>query len=393
MGFNYQVERRLFEAAQREARRTGRNQYLADFREGLRSGGIDAKRLSIRHLFESFVPDGRELVDSWNPRSAADQAGVRLHEAAVETSAFSNITGQIFYNQVLEYFENPQLIGNRLVETVPTNLDGEKIAGVSLLSDDIETVGENKDYPTAGVSEDWVETPRTTKRGVIVPVTREAIFFDRTGQLLRHCSQVAEVMALNKEKRILDAVLGEVSSYNRKDRGVVATYGNNAGDHDFDNLQASNALADYTDIENARLLFDGMTDPNTGEPIIVGPSMQIIVPTALQVTAARIIAATEYRAVNSSNTTLSGNPLQYMPLNFSVESSAYVKDRTSSTTTWFIGDFPRGFKYMENWGPTVIEAPPNSHEEFRRDVVAQYKITERGVAAVVEPRVAVKCTA
>lgn len=390
MGFNYQQGRRLLEAAKRD-KTPGR--FFDEVGDALRKKELRGGDFSIRKLFETFVPDGREIVDSWSANEGKG-TGVQLRESGVSTSDFSNITGQIFYNQLMESFENPALIGTQLVETVPTNLSGEKIAGISALSDDIETIGEGKPYPRAGVAEDFVETPETTKRGVIVPVTKEAIYFDRTGQLLEQCRKVTETMALNKEKRILDSVLGITSSYNRKNRGVVATYGDNAGNHDFDNLAASNALQDYTDIEAAMLLFDALTDPNTGEPILIGPEMMIVVPKALEVTAARILAAVEYRTVtNTNNTTIGGNPLQYLTANFRLMTSPYVKARTSSETTWFIGNFPRGFKYMENWGPTSVEAPTNSYEEFNYDIVSQFKISERGVPAVIEPRYAVKCTA
>lgn len=387
MGFNYIAGRRLLEAAKRDKTP---DRFFDELFESLRKKEIRSEDFSIKDLFETFVKDGRELVLEFNPNRVSKFS---LKEAAVSTSDFSNITGQIFYNELLTAFDNPALIGTSLVETVPTSLSGEKIAGVSNLSDDIETVGEGKEYPRAGVSEDWVETPETTKRGLIVPVTKEAIFFDRTGQVLTNCRKVSEVMAINKEKRILDAVLGITSLYNRKGRGVVATYGDNSGNHDFDNLQASNALQDYSDIENALALFEDMTDPNTGEPIVLSQNLQIIVPWALNVTLGTILSTIEFRRVtNTNNTSISGNPLQYLGATFTPRSNAYVKARSSSTTSWWIGDFPRGFKYMENWGPTVIEAPTNSYEEFNRDIVAQFKITERGTPAVVEPRVAVKCT-
>ena len=389
MGFDYQQGRRLLEAAKRD--KTPRR-FFDEIGDALQKRELRGHDFSIKKLFESFVPDGREIVDSWSANEGKG-TGVQLKESGVSTSDFSNITGQIFYNQMMEEFENPDYIGTRLVETVPTNLSGEKIAGISNLSDDIETVGEGKPYPRAGVSEDFVETPETTKRGMIVPITKEAIYFDRTGQLLERCRKVTETMAINKEKRILDAVLGITSSYNRKNRGVVATYGDNSGNHDWDNLAASNALQDYTDIEAAMLLFDALTDPNTGEPIMIGSQVTIVVPKALEVTAARILAAIEYRQVsNTNNTTIGGNPLQYLRRNFSLESSPYVKQRTSSDSSWFVGNFPKGFKYMENWGPTSVEAPTNSYEEFHNDIVAQYKISERGVPAVIEPRYAVKCT-
>lgn len=389
---NYTTEKRLFEAAERDRKRNRlqENAHVEALGEQIREGEVDIKKLSVKRLFETFVEDATHVLDAWRDQRAGSS---RMMEAAVETSQFSNITGQIFYNRTMQAFDNPELIGNRLVETIDTDLEYEKIAGVSLLSDDIETVGESDPYPTAGVSEDWVETPITQKRGFIVPVTKEAILFDKTRQLLDRCGAVSQTLAVNKEKRILDCVLGVTSSYNRKSRGVVATYGDNSGDHDFDNLQASNALQDWTDVEAAWLLFDGMTDPNTGEPIMIGGELQLIVPSALKATAMRILAATEYRHVANSNTTIGGNPLQYIRESLTLESNAYVKARTSSASTWFVGNFPMGFKYMQNWGPTVIEAPVNSEDDFKRDIVSQYKVTERGVAAAVEPRYAVKCTA
>ena len=57
-------------------------------------------------------------------------------------------------------------------------------------------------YPNVGLGEDYIETPSTTKRGFIVPVTREAIFFDRTHLILQRAAEVGEVLGLNKEKRL-----------------------------------------------------------------------------------------------------------------------------------------------------------------------------------------------
>ena len=68
-------------------------------------------------------------------------------------------------------------------------------------------------YPSVGLSEDYIETPSTTKHGFIVPVTREAIFFDRTHLILQRAAEVGEVLGLNKEKRLLDLVIGAANNY------------------------------------------------------------------------------------------------------------------------------------------------------------------------------------
>jgi hypothetical protein len=47
---------------------------------------------------------------------------------------------------------------------------------------------------------------------------------------------------------------------------------------------------------------------------------------------------------------------------------------------------------MENWPITVQKAPANSEAEFTQDIVARWKVSERGAAAVWDPRYAVKNT-
>ena len=171
---------------------------------------------------------------------------------------------------------------------------------------------------------------------------------------------------------------------------AIATYGDNSGSHNFDNFAATNALVDWTDIENALLLFDGMTDPETGEPIAVMPR-QLVVPSALLMTARRVVNATEIRfgdGASATTQTIAANPIGSME----ILSNPWVRARTSSTSTWFIGDFPRAFAYMENWPITSVQAPVNSEMEFTRDIVARFKVSERGAAAVIEPRYVVRCT-
>jgi hypothetical protein len=116
------------------------------------------------------------------------------------------------------------------------------------------------------------------------------------------------------------------------------------------------------------------------------------VPTALLFTARRIINAVEIRfgdGASSTTQTVAANPAT----GFSILSSPYVKARTGSASTWFIGDPLRAFRYMENWPITAVEAPANSEVEFTHDIVQRFKVSERGAAAVIEPRYMVKCTA
>ena len=59
---------------------------------------------------------------------------------------------------------------------------------------------------------------------------------------------------------------------------------------------------------------------------------------------------------------------------------------------WFYGDFRRAFAYMENWPITVTQSPAGSEADFNSDVVVRFKASERGAAAVLNPRYVVKNT-
>lgn len=380
--------RRRLDAAKKDRKV---HRFYEDFEEGLTSGHIKPEEYTLHELFDNLVDDGRELRETYNPKYR-DSYGIYESGDAVTTTDFANITGQIVYSRFLQDYNKPSLLWPQLFETIPTEFSGEKIPGIGEMGDNAESVGEGKPYPFVGLSEQWVETPETIKRGLIVPVTKEAVFFDRTGQVLRKAAQVGDYMGINKEKRCLDVALGITTVYRRNGGTAQATYGNTHTNGDGDNLAASNALADWTDVETAELLFDALTDPETGEFITIMPNA-IIVPTALKHTAKRILNATEVQhgapgATADTVLTRSGSPIG----NYMLLTSPYVKGRTSSDSTWFIGEPKRAFAYMENWPATITQAPPNSHDEFHRDIVSQYKISERGAPTCLDWRYMVKAT-
>ena len=68
------------------------------------------------------------------------------------------------------------------------------------------------------------------------------------------------------------------------------------------------------------------------------------------------------------------------------------QDPAAAKRWWFLGDFAKAFAYMENWPITVTQAPTNSEAEFNQDIVLRFKASERGAAAVINPRYVVKST-
>jgi hypothetical protein len=386
----HQQLRRLYEAAERDR---NPRRFFEDLRIGFETKEIKPHEFRLRPLFEQFVENGRELVDSWNPQHGG---GVNLLEAgsAVDTSAFSNITGQIVYSEILAKMEMEDMVFSKLIPTVPTQFNGEKIAGIGRMGDEAEIIGEGQIYPTVGVNEDWIETPATTKRGLIVPVTKEAIFFDRTGVLLDRCREVGEWLTVNKEKRAIDCFIDENSTAHRyKWKGVAyATY---QATSPWDNVTASNALVDWTDIDNAEQTLNNIIDPHTGEPVVIGAT-DLVVTKQLEATAFRIINATEIEVTTPGYAT-SGNPTGTLVANpyrgrYTLRTSRLLAARLATDTHWFLGNIAKQCRYMENWPITVVQAPNNSEAEFQQDVVQRFKASERGAYVTVEPRVTTQCT-
>ncbi len=359
--------------------------------EALDERHLRPEDFSIRDLAEALVPDGGEWVRLLDPRSG----GASIVEAAegVDISAFQNIAGQVIYAKILDTYTQEAFVASKLVDTVPTRLDGEKIPGVGPLEDVDAEVDPGMPFPHIGFGEDYIETPATTKRGFIVPVTKEAIFFDRTNLILRRASEVGELLGLNKEKRLLDLVIGATNNY--KWRGT--SYDTYQTTSPWVNELASNELVDWTNVDAAEGLLAEILDPNTGEPVLLRGTTALVMP-AYRHAAHRVFNAAEinYAASGSTTSTIAANPLG----NYSVAESRLAYRRiiasgeaaAAAKKWWFLGDFRKAFAYMENWPITVTQAPRGSEAEFSQDIVLRFKASERGAAAVIDPRYVVKCT-
>lgn len=377
---------------QRRYELDGAERTVEHLSEALRGGELAAADFSLRELAEALVPDGREWVRMLDPRSAG---GVALLESfdGVDTTAFSNITSQLIYSKIMEAYTQEAFVMSKLVDTVPTRLDGEKIPGIHRVADAALDVAPGMPYPNLGFGEDYIETPATTKRGFIVPVTREAIFFDRTHLVLTRAAEVGEILGLNKEKRLLDLALGIANNY--KWRGTA--FNTYQASTPWINVKTSNELIDWTDVDAAEQLLAEILDPNTGEPVLVKATTVLVMP-AYRHAAHRVFNAPEirYTGTSAATTTLAANPLG----NYQVHESrlAYRRVVASGVAAdtakkwWFLGDFKKAFAYMENWPITVTQAPQNSEADFSNDIVIRFKASERGAAAVLNPRYVVKST-
>ncbi|MEA1950729.1 MAG: hypothetical protein U9N87_05060 [Planctomycetota bacterium] len=372
----------------------GPDKTVGHLSEALAQGHLRAEDFSIRDLAEGLVPDGQEWVRMMDPRNTG---GVQLSEAeGVDVTAFMNVTGQVIYSKILDGYRNESFVVSKLVDTIPTRLDGEVIPGIGRVEDSVTEIHPGMPYPNVGFGEDYIETPSTTKRGLIVPVTREAIFFDRTNLVLSRAGEVGEILGLNKEKRLIDLVIGQTNNYKWNGTGYN-TYYDAADAQAWVNEIAGNELVDWTDVDAAEQLFADILDPNTGEPVLAKATTVLVMP-AYRHAAYRVFNAAEiaYSATGSATSTVAANPLG----NYTVVESRLAYRRivaagqaaADAKKWWFMGDFRKAFGYMENWPITVTQSPLGSEADFNQDIVVRFKASERGAAAVLNPRFAVKST-
>jgi hypothetical protein len=384
----------------------------AGLKNALREKAIRTDEFSIRECFGEC--HGYEaLHGTLRDFQRTEMRQVREAAGAVSSDAFLNITQQFAFQAVLDAYDLPELVVKKLIPSRTSNLKFERVPGVSHIGDELGgAVAEGKDFPEFGVSEDWIDTPETVKRGGIIPVTKETIFFDQTGIVMQRLSMAGEWLGVNDEKRAIDCVIdaGETSSNQYRYRwrnNTIATYGDNSGNHTWDNLQASNALATYANIETAWKLLVAITDPFTGEPqnvtlkhIVVPPDLAFTVPFALKGMVKKV--APGYATSGNPVSTEIDNPTGDIIGNIQTVTSQLIKARMTAagsgvysapSTSWFVGDISAAFEEIVNWPLQVLQLGAGSQDEFKRDIVMQFRADKRSTYSTKQPRKMVRCDA
>lgn len=325
---------------------------------------------------------------------------------ATSYSQFSNITGQIIFSVIQPAYESEDFSITKLIPTITTKFDGEKVPGITTFGDELEIIGEGKPYPLAGVSETYINTPPLKKRGFRTALTKEAVFFDRTGLLMERDSEVGYSYGLNKEIRAIDALIdqgtGAVSAFDGGHRytwrgTAYATYQTGSPSNLWNNTATSNALVDWNQVQTAWLLLRRMLNPDTGFPINIkgkhlcgGPAITVIAERIK-----RLVTATTHAGGYSQTSTVqefdTDNPVPtFFP--FDAYTSELFELRLIKwglpVTNWYYGDVSKQLSNMQNWPMQIIQAPANNPAEFHEDIIAQWRIDAREGFTTREPRAA-----
>lgn len=380
----------LTEGLCREVRscRTREDRYRlgANLQHGFREGHIRLKDLDLALLFEGAVPNGREILNSWRGGGMVQESIFGVQESdAVMNSDFHKILLLALSSEVMMQHKTADLLQDVITTTVPTNLERERVPGISGIGDQAEVIREGDPYPLAGVSPEWIDTPTTEKRGFIVNVTKEAIFFNRNGLLVDRCSRVAKWMRLNKEKRCISTFVGVTNNFRYNDKN----YNTYTASGLYENLIASNPYVNWKSLDQVRIVRSRQTDPMTGE--FLGPVTGGMIFCAPDIagTVALKVGAKETRTTDGDTVSISNNPEN----GWRVLSSPYIRSIQGNADDWYVGNPQDAFRYMQNWGITTQTAGGGSEADFTNDIALRFKVSERGVCSVWNPWEMTKCTA
>ncbi len=369
---------------------------------------------SIKMLAEATM--GKQWVENIDPRR--ESVYMESHVGgSVDSTAFGNLTTTVISGLLDEPEREVDVnLADRLARTIDVPFEaGEKVIGLRRVGREANrVVQEGEEYSAYGFGEDWATKPDTQKRGGYVLLTREAIAEDRTGRIFDMARTIIDEAIMNKNERILLAVLGVDNTIYEPQGVAEATYTADSSallDPNRDNLVASGAeLIDWTDLDQANLLWADMRHRDTDRPIVIAPErMQMIVMPAKEAETMRLLGMVQsnFGTVTATAGEGRGAPQPHMGLVKELISSnlsyALLQRSTSDNYLpgggvaaaaaqdyWYMGDFARAFEYRQQFPLRVETIGADTLLGFTRDVVFGVKASEKGVVSVNDPRFVVQ---
>ncbi len=366
--------------------------------------------LGLRTLAEAIM--GHEFVEEYYHPSSGFPGGMKhLQEAAIDPTAFINIStfnsavSGLLNAEIIAAFENPLYIGRTLIKTVPTSMNGHKKIGVNRISPQTSAAKGRKPgekHAEVGYGDQYKLTPETVEQALKTKVTKEAVFFDLTGEVTTRATEVGDELAYGQEKDIADMVLGVTS--------LPSTYNFNGTSYETYQTASPwindsvNPFSDIRDVDEARQLFVNMTDPITGREININSYNILVMPAKellfrQQLFSVNIEIGTQLNSSfpsqwgtnsNQLNTVGRGTyqltPLTAIWYNRATAASGLGLSAPNAQGLWILGDFQKAFEWQENWPLTTWQASADELVMKDEGLVMVHGANYRGSGFVNEPR-------
>lgn len=363
--------------------------------DGLAQEKFDADDFSYKELamvigaldpFDEVGSAGRIAGEAVDMARVSPRSIFRESNPGLMTNAFQVITQELISSKVIAGYESNEedWIADQLVETVPSKMLNQRIAGLTALDGPSE-VAEGHPYSETGFSEKFVTT-QEAKKGRILRISEELLLFDQTGEINRRARQLGYYTRQERERTIVravtDADAGSGKYVYRPKGAGTALYAvgnkNYIGSGGVTGFDAAVALVDWKSVEAAILYRSTQVkdDRVDGTPRAIhglnSPSNILLVPEALRLTADYIATSTGGREETRSNATITErrNPVARYIGN--VLSSPYVDE--VSAADWYYGNPRKQFIWTEIWPVQTFSQGATSEAAFERDTIMAIKV-------------------
>lgn len=348
----------------------------------LEAGKVKPGDFSFRELFEELVDPNRQFDRTTDPQMIAE---------AMSASAFPVITNRILHGTILPEYTAASHGVDRLVrEDNATKTQSEDIGGMTDI-DGLEMRPELMSYIETDFGEKYIRI-FMADFGRIISLSREAIFDDRTGEIQRRARGIGRKAGTHRVKMVIQTIemlprtaFKEATTRAFVYKGTAITQAQfYSTDHSsvIDLQVNANTLTDAlgtTGLTNALLLFDSMVDTN-GDEMDVTPNM-LLVPSALRVVAWQLTQSTmQYDTANRAQNYY--GPSGSADVNLGVMTSRFL----SSSTKYYLGDFPENLLWLWVWRPATASQGNNTTLAFQNQIVQRYRFNYNGGLGHVDYR-------
>lgn len=360
-------------------------------------GTVSARDFSIADLSEMI--HGREEHERrFNPERTTGldvlEAGVGQDPRSLLNSSIydASIAGLI-EAEVLSDYDGEPLIGLDMVQTRNTNKNGQYLKGLygdGGLKADL-TRRPNEPHSRGEITDRKVKTPETVEKSRAIDLTKEAIYFDETGDLLDAAASVRDTILFDKNDQILRGLLGITNTYNYNDVAYNTFLTSGAWIND-----QVNPFTDHNDIDDAIELFTKLTHPATERPISMASEAMTVLHDPRKESQWSIhTSSTQLRQTNSGTQVITNQKVESIRNIKARYSSARVRQllqnegsmsETNAIATWFCGNPMKAFAWMQNWPLQVETVRATEYDMIDRGLYASYFANQRGTLAVLDPR-------
>ena len=352
---------------------------------------IKVEDFSILALFEELVDPENKLGKSADTKTIME---------AVTASAFPTISGTVINAAIIPAYEVAVGPASRLVtESNATKTGREEIAGWTA-GGPFTMRPEHTSYEEDAITEKYWSCDKYDF-GKIISLTREAIFDDRTGELIDRARNIGEKGGLLRNKIITKTLeiavrseQGESASQAAVYKGTAITASNfynathaalidSAGINQ--NLLTSTGLGTSGALNNANALSAKMLDEVGDQMGVTFDSL--IHPPDLFETAQELIYGTTKRSISA--TLDEGHLGNVWKGRFDLIELPFL----SSTTAWYLGSPRKQMKWLWVWKPETKVQNSDSESAFQAQIVLRYRFSWYGGCCHTDYRFIVKNTA